>query len=245
MRILFIMKGLARTADNFGVTNIVIEKTTAAQQVANGLSDLILSGRVRPGQRLRESAIAAELGVARNTVREAIRQLERAGLVRIEVNRGVEAISPTRESLSSLYSARLILESSAVENLKNKSSAAIIRSIYDEFINSVASQDVNLIVKNDLAFHAAIVAQLNSPRIDQFYAQICQELRFYLVYLSLKDNKFLRVEGVLDEHKLIMGAIEAGDTQTAKKEIERHIIKNEKRVASLIFHQLKDEDHML
>lgn len=235
------MKGLASTADDLNIADIVIEKTTAAQQVANGLSDLILSGRVRPGQRLRESAIAAELGVARNTVREAIRQLERAGLVRVEVNRGVVAISPTRESLSSLYSARLILERSAVENLSSKSSVALIRSVYDEFIDSVKSQDVNLIVKNDIAFHTAIVSLLDSQRIEQFYAQICRELRFYLVYLSLKDNQFLCVEGVVAEHESIMDAIEAGDTQLAKREIERHIVKNEKRVASLIFHQLADE----
>lgn len=228
-------------SDDLAVTDIVIRKTTAAQQVADGLSDLILSGRVTPGQRLREAAIAAELGVARNTVREAIRQLEFAGLVKIEVNRGVVAISPTRESLSSLYSARMILESSAVEHLTDKDAVGRVRRTYDAFIASVSSRDVSTIVRNDLAFHSAIVSLLNSPRIDEFYAHLCRELRFYLVYLSVKDSQFVQTAGVLDEHQPIMDAIESGDVERAKREVKNHVQNNERRVASLIFRHLPPE----
>uniref|UniRef100_UPI003F4963A9 GntR family transcriptional regulator n=1 Tax=Ensifer adhaerens TaxID=106592 RepID=UPI003F4963A9 len=232
----------ATFSDDLEITDIVIRKTTAAQQVADGLSDLILSGRVVPGQRLREAAIAADLGVARNTIREAIRLLEFAGLVRVEVNRGVVAISPTRESLSSLYSARLVLESSAVSDLTNKIAVAKVRQAYETFIASVSSGDVGTIVRNDLAFHSAIVALLKSPRIDQFYAQLCRELRFYLVFLSVKDSQFVRISGVLDEHKPIMDAIEAGDAERAKEEVSNHVRNNEQRVASLIFRHLPHED---
>ncbi|MBP1887062.1 GntR family transcriptional regulator [Sinorhizobium mexicanum] len=228
-------------SDDFTVGDIVIRKTTAAQQVADGLSDLILSGRVMPGQRLREAAIAAELGVARNTIREAIRQLEFAGLVRVEVNRGVVAISPTRDSLASLYSARLTLESSAVEHLIDKAAIAKVRQAYDRLIDSVATQDVGTIVRSDLAFHTEIVALLKSPRIDQFYAQLCRELRFYLVFLSVKDSQFVQLSGVVDEHKPIMDAIESGDVQRAKAEVSNHIRNNEQRVASLIFRHLPRE----
>ncbi|MBX5212133.1 GntR family transcriptional regulator [Rhizobium sp. NZLR11] len=225
-------------AGDLSVADIVIRKTTAAQQVADGLSDLILSGKVMPGQRLREAAIASELGVARNTIREAIRLLEFAGLVKLEINRGVVAISPTRESLSSLYSARLVLESSAVEHLADKASIAKVRQAYDTFIDSVATQDVGTIVRNDLEFHSSIVSLLNSPRIGQFYAQLCRELRFYLVFLSLKDSQFVRISGVRDEHKPIMEAIEAGDVARAKQAVIDHVRKNEERVASLIFRHL-------
>lgn len=228
-------------SEDFAIAHIVIRKTTAAQQVADGLSDLILSGKVMPGQRLREAAIAAELGVARNTIREAIRQLEFAGLVRVEANRGVVAISPTRESLASLYSARLTLENSAVENLTDKAAVATLRQAYDRFIDSVATQDVATIVRNDLAFHSAIVGLLKSPRIDHFYAQLCRELRFYLVFLSVKDSQFVRLSGVVDEHKPIMDAIESGDVQRAKAEVSNHVRNNEQRVASLIFRHLPNE----
>jgi DNA-binding GntR family transcriptional regulator len=194
-----------------------------------------------PGQRLREAAIAAELGVARNTIREAIRLLEFAGLVKVEVNRGVVAISPTRESLASLYSARLVMESSAVEHLTDKARIAMVRQAYDTFIESVATKDIGTIVRNDLAFHSAIVSLLDSPRVEHFYAQLCRELRFYLVFLSLKDDQFVRISDVRDEHKPIMDAIESGDVQRAKKEIGTHVRTNEERVASHIFKHLPRE----
>lgn len=79
---------------------LVARRTTTAQQIADGLSQRILAGAFRPGERLRESAIAAELGIARNTVREAVRLLEHGGLVRFEVNRGAVIISPTRETVA-------------------------------------------------------------------------------------------------------------------------------------------------
>ncbi|ACI59699.1 transcriptional regulator, GntR family (plasmid) [Rhizobium leguminosarum bv. trifolii WSM2304] len=223
---------------DLSIADIVIRKTTAAQQVADGLSDLILSGRVMPGQRLREAAIASELGVARNTIREAIRLLEFAGLVKVETNRGVVAISPTRESLSSLYGARLVLEASAVEHLTDEASLRNVRQAYDTFIESVATQDVGTIVRNDLEFHSAIVSLLKSPRIDHFYAQLCRELRFYLVFLSLKDSQFVQISGVRDEHKPIMEAIEARDIARAKQAVIDHVRNNEERVASLIFRHL-------
>ena len=60
---------------------LVVRRSTTEQQVADGLSERILAGAFTPGDRLRESAIAAEVGVARNTVREAVRILELSGLV--------------------------------------------------------------------------------------------------------------------------------------------------------------------
>ena len=61
---------------------IVLRRSTTAQQVADALSERILAGAFPPGDRLRESAIATELGIARNTVREAVRILQLGGLVR-------------------------------------------------------------------------------------------------------------------------------------------------------------------
>ncbi|MFT4118818.1 GntR family transcriptional regulator [Bradyrhizobium sp.] len=220
------------------IRDIVVKKTTAAQQVADGLSELILSGKVTPGQRLREAAIAAELGVARNTMREAIRLLEIAGLVHIEVNRGVVAISPTPESLKSLYSARLVLETSAVRDRRAKHHVEHVRQAYDRLIASAKTRDVAAIVRDDLAFHAAIVRMLDSPRIDHFYDQLVRELRFYLVYLCVQDKEFERSAGVVDEHYPIMKALEEGSAKAAREEIEKHIVANHNRVGELIFKNL-------
>ena len=104
-----------------------MQRSTAAQQLAAGLASRIVAGAFAPGDRLRESAIAAELGVARNTVREAVRILELSGLVRHEVNRGAVVISPTPEKVEALYAARERLETAAVSRPAEESELAALQ----------------------------------------------------------------------------------------------------------------------
>jgi DNA-binding GntR family transcriptional regulator len=110
---------------------MVLRRSTTAQQLADGLSERILAGAFAAGDRLRESAIATELGVARNTVREAVRMLELSGLVRYEVNRGAVVISPTPERVDALYTARERLETAAVSRVPKSDQLAAISEAFD------------------------------------------------------------------------------------------------------------------
>src|SRR6185437_13146882 len=128
---------------------MVVRRSTTAQQVANGLADRILAGAFTPGDRLRESAIAAELKVARNTVREAVRILELSGLVRYEVNRGAVVISPTPENVDALYTARERLETSAVSRTPTPEELTAISDAFDALVQAAGSRDARRIVETD------------------------------------------------------------------------------------------------
>src|SRR5690625_7993112 len=78
---------------------IKITRTTTAQQVAEGLQNMILRGVVLPGSRLNESSLSESLAIFRNTVREAIRLLESTGLVRRHPNGGMAVWDPTNEEI--------------------------------------------------------------------------------------------------------------------------------------------------
>ena len=183
---------------------------------------------------MRESAIAAELGVARNTVREAVRILELSGLVRYEVNRGAVVISPTPENVEALYAARERLETAAVSRPPGQSDLAVLRKAYDQLVDAAASHDAMQIVDVDLAFHRAIVAMLHSSRIDEFYAELMVELRFYLTVLSLEDREFEHPDDILAEHQVILQAIESGDPATAVRQVRHHIESNARRVIEIL-----------
>src|SRR5918995_614979 len=183
---------------------MVLRRSTTAQQLADGLSERILAGAFTPGDRLRESAIAAELGVARNTVREAVRILELGGLVHYEVNRGAVVISPTPEKVEALYTARERLETAAVSRPAGAAELGALRTAYDELVEAAASHEVLRIVDVDLAFHSAIVSMLHSTRLDEFYAELMVELRFYLTVLSLEDREFEHPDDILAEHRTIL-----------------------------------------
>ncbi|MFD4644504.1 GntR family transcriptional regulator [Lentzea sp. NPDC058436] len=194
-----------------------VRRTTTAQQLADGLSERIMAGAFGPGDRLRESAIAAELGVARNTIREAVRILELTGLVRYEVNRGAVVIAPTPEKIEALYTARERLETAALARTPRPEQLDAITKAFDDLVE--AARTGGAIVDRDLAFHQAIVALLDSTRLDEFFAALTKELRFYLTVLSRTETP----DEVVAEHRAILDAIRLGDRDGAVAEIRAHV----------------------
>lgn len=216
---------------------LVIRRTTAAQQVADGLSERILAGRIAPGDRLRESAIASELRVARNTVREAVRILELSGLVQHQVNRGAVVISPTAESVRALYKARAGLEVAAVAQPPSAEELSKLRQAFAALVEATKTRSMANIVTVDLEFHSAIVAMLGSSRIDDFYAELTRELRFYLMALSSEDREFENPARLVAEHQEVLEAIESGDTISAASAVREHIEANAARIIEIVTKQ--------
>ncbi|MFI6100974.1 GntR family transcriptional regulator [Lentzea sp. NPDC051213] len=207
-----------------------VRRTTTAQQLADGLSERIMAGAFGPGDRLRESAIAAELGVARNTIREAVRILELTGLVRYEVNRGAVVIAPTPENVEALYTARERLETAAAARTPRPGQLEAITAAFGELVEAAETGDTGKIVDRDLAFHQAIVALLDSSRLDAFYAEMTKELRFFLTVLSKSETP----EQVVAEHEVILNAIKEGDRDRAVAEIRAHIDTNAQRLKEML-----------
>lgn len=207
-----------------------VRRTTTAQQLADGLAERIMAGAFGPGDRLRESAIAAELGVARNTIREAVRILELTGLVRYEVNRGAVVIAPTPENVEALYTARERLETAAAARTPRPEQLQGINTAFDDLVEASKTADPKQIVDRDLAFHQAIVATLDSSRLDDFYAAMTKELRFYLTVLSKDDTP----DEIVAEHRVIVDAIRAGDRDRAVAEISAHIDTSVQRLKQLL-----------
>ncbi|RDB47263.1 GntR family transcriptional regulator, partial [Tsukamurella tyrosinosolvens] len=86
----------------------------AATEATDDLRRAIVEGALRPGDPLREERLAAELGVSRNTLREAMRTLAHEGLIVHEANRGARVTAPTRASVRDIYLVRRTVEPPAL-----------------------------------------------------------------------------------------------------------------------------------
>ena len=78
---------------------------TIAEDIFRSLADQILTGRISPGQRMEEQAVANEFGVSRTPVRDALRQLAATGLVEIKPNKGVTVVDPPIHQLNDMFEA--------------------------------------------------------------------------------------------------------------------------------------------
>jgi DNA-binding GntR family transcriptional regulator len=215
------------------VENLTLRRTSTAQQVADGLTDAIMRGEMPPGAPIRESAIAASLGISRNTVREAVRVLQASGLIRHTMHHGATVVDPSQEDLDELYRARIALELSAAGQPRTPEELAPARAALQELMTAYETHDPAVIAEKDLAFHAAIVSMLQSKRLNEFYAQLARELRFFLMVLSVENREYDSQEGVIEEHTSIMAALESGDPAKARAVLEEVLTVNAEKVRTI------------
>jgi len=99
------------------------DRASLSKVVSEKIRGQILAGRLKPGERLIEDRLSAELGVSRVPVREALRGLSMEGLVRLEPNRGASVTEVTPQLLAELVEVRTLLEA-----LRQESTDGVLRT---------------------------------------------------------------------------------------------------------------------
>ncbi len=201
---------------------VAIQRQSTTEQVAAALREAILSGRILPGTPLREVALASELGVSRNTVREAARVLGSEGLIRHEMNRGAMVAGITGQDVDDIYAARLAVELAGAEALMSRRDPVAFRrlaGLAGQIEDAVRRRDVAAALEGDRLFHATIVAATGSPRLQRFYSQLQQEQR---LALSLAESSSRELGRTADDHRELLDSLHGGKAQ-AKAQLRTHL----------------------
>ena len=198
------------------------------------LRQAILTGELKPGERLMEIHLANKLGVSRTPIREAIRQLELEGLVIMVPRKGAQVASITEKSLTDVLEVRLALEKLAVE-LACKRITYEQKEILNEkrlvFEDLAGTDDAGMIAKADVEFHDAIFDATGNMRLGQMVNNLAEQMyRYRFEYIKDKDGH----QKLVEEHRRICDAIVNGDMEAATKEISTHIKNQEASIVSRI-----------
>ncbi len=157
-------------------------------QVTACLVDAILAGELRSGERLIETQLAKQMGVAQATLRESLQELEHRGLVVKYDNRGTFVTSLTLKEVDEIYAVRLELEpmagALACQRLTQEHAVELAR-LLDEIEREGQAEDFTELMKSDLAFHQLIWKVSDNAALEKALNLICAPLFvFYLVRLS-------------------------------------------------------------
>jgi len=183
----------------------------------------ILIGEIAPGTRMMEVELADEMGVSRTPVREAIRKLEKEGLVSIEPRRGAYAADISIKDILDVLEVRQDLEGMAAALASQKITAEEKEEMEDlvqQYAQAVESRDVDKIIEEDALFHEYLVKCSGNKSLIQLVNQV-QELSLRFRYLYYDD--FSRFAAQPVEHKEICEAIISGDNERARNAMEEHI----------------------
>ena len=155
-----------------------IETRQLAEQVYELLLQEILRGTLQPGERILDQELAAELGISRTPVKDAINRLAMEGLLDIHPRRGTFVVEPDPESFNELVDVRLMMELHAVKNLPHKDSATAIEKMehairaIDEMLERESYRDIAAYMALDGDFHRALVAGVGNSRLSWLYRSI-------------------------------------------------------------------------
>ena len=158
--------------------------------LVNRLTDRLIAGELRPGERLSETALAKEFDVSRNTLREAFRVLGEQGLVTHIPHRGVSVASPSTADVVDIYRVRHHVECSVLEHAPRNHPNAVQMEAAVEAAERFAAEENWLEVGTaNMAFHNAVVSLSDSRRLMQSFSNVLAELR--LAFLKVEVLDFL------------------------------------------------------
>lgn len=196
-----------------------------SEQVYDHLKTAILQGRFSPGERLIPEDLAAHFQVSMTPVRDALKQLESDGLVKIVARRGVFITEVSAQDVVDLFQIRQIVESAAVEHLDHVP-PAILRRLREIVSEMEAMQDADhyqdyaRYAQLDAEFHRQIVALLENEQLSRLYEGLRWPIQLVLVLSQAQQQRAIET---LTEHKAILTAMAECSPIQARQAIVQHL----------------------
>jgi GntR family transcriptional repressor for pyruvate dehydrogenase complex len=236
-----------RPASLFGQ---VSDGVLLSQKVVAQISELVARGQLQPGDRLpTEREMAAQFGVSRTAVRDAIKLLAGRGI--LEVKRGAGIFIASREgvadhfalllrirqgSIEELFEVRKLIEVQAAGWAAERGSPEAIAAIQRVVAEAEAAlDDPAALARCDAAFHVAVAAAARNGVL----LRIMQNL---LDLLASSREESLRIPGraarSVGEHRTVLAAIERGDAAAARQRMWEHLDSVERAIVQR-FHSLE------
>lgn len=194
------------------------------------LRQSILTGELKPGERLMEIHLADKLGVSRTPVREAIRRLELEGLVTMFPRRGAEVAQITEKSMSDVLEVRRTLDALCAELACDRITAeglTALKQACETFEQCVVTQDAKKIAQADVALHDIIVQATGNQRLIQLVNNLSEQMYRYR-FEYIKDSR--QHETLIKEHRIIYQSILNKDKDTAAAAAKTHIDNQKKAI---------------
>jgi DNA-binding GntR family transcriptional regulator len=181
--------------------------SSTVETVVEALRTEILEGERPGGQRLVEQELTQRYGVARHTLRAALRELAAEGLVRIEPNRGARVTRLGVEEIVQLYELRTALEVEAARLALERNRGRLPASVHAALADleaACADGAWGPINAAHATLHGAIVDAADSPRIAAAHAALNGELQLFLAQLE----PLWSVERMAADHAALVRGLE-------------------------------------
>ncbi len=212
---------------------MTIVKKTYKDQVVDYVYQLLLAGELIPGQQIKESLLAAQMGISRAPIREAMKELIMDGLVdyRPQVGNFIPVLSP--QEIIDCYTTRGLLEGFAVaEGRLALTGEDFFRldQMVDEMEACVLRQEHKMVVEVGGLFHDFLIGFCNNQQLLEYTNRLSLKchILFYKHWSSLYD-----AEEIGRRHRLIVSTVRSGIAEDIEQVIRNHYHESGCKIAAL------------
>ncbi|MDF3306201.1 GntR family transcriptional regulator [Rhodococcus sp. ACS1] len=200
-----------------------IQQRTTPGTVAGVLRTAILDGTLAPGSQLREAHIAADLGVSRAPLREALGILADEGLVVKIAYKGAFVAEVSAQGMAEIASLRKRLEPYAIELAMPRLAAGgrtkVIRALQD-MARGADDGDMTRTIDAHMSFHRVFYELSEHGLLLDLWRSWESQLQ---LFLSADHQSFADLHDVVAEHERLLAIIDTGDMDAITREIDRHV----------------------
>ena len=187
------------------------------------LREAILRGELKPGERLMELQLAAQLGVSRTPIREAIRMLEQEGLAVTMPRKGAEVAKMTLKGMEDVFEFREALDILACQLACDRITDEVLVTLEEKkkaFEASLEIKDVKIIADADISFHDVIYEATGNPKLIALLSNLREQIyRYRVEYLKATDSYPILIK----EHDDIYQSLVRHNREEATVAIREHV----------------------
>ena len=211
----------------------VIRKTTYKDQVIEYVYELILDGRYSPGDQIKESLLAKELGISRAPVREALKELIAYGIIdyKPQVGNFIALVSP--KQIADAYTTRGILEGYAIMATRDQFSEddfEELKSLVDRMGKAAKRGNKKMVVQVGDEFHHLLVSKNNNVQLAEYMNRL--SLKLHVMFFKHWSDLYSPAE-IGDRHMRIVTSLMSGDPAGIERTVREHYSESGSKIAAI------------
>jgi len=210
-----------------------IVKKTYKDQVIDYIYQLLLTGELEPGEQLKESLLAEEMGISRAPIREAMKELITNGLVdyRPQVGNFIPVLSP--KQIVDSYTTRGVLEGYAVMETCGQFSEEEIDklgNLAEQMESYAKKKNHKMVVEAGGEFHDLLISKCNNVQLLDYTDRL--SLKLHILFFKYWGKLYGPTE-IGRRHREIVESIKAKDRDLIEKVVRQHYVETGSKIASL------------
>jgi len=210
-----------------------IQKKTLHQEIANNLREMIMSGELREGDKIKEDELCTVMEISKTPLREALRVLSAEGLIRLIPNRGSYVTTPTFEEIKEMFDVMSVLEGVCARTAAEKMSSGDFKKLEDihhQLEKNFRLKDQKQYIHHNNLYHAFVQELAGNKTLNQIVNGLRQKI---LLYRFKSLNLSGRFKQSIQEHRDLLEAFRNRDAEKAELLMKSHMKKQSEALEKL------------